>query len=241
MLHFAQQPPVCAVASRTFPGTTADRSNPLRSVPEEPAGVIGRGQEEASGVCRRFTRLAHRRRRLRRLRDVRRGGSGHPPPAGAGRRGHAHPPVPLLRRDPGRGHRGHRPGPRRSCGAAPDRRAELAAKRPPAPRSDRRSTGSAPCAVPRSPISKRPARWAARSATRCSPSSSGRRSRKEGTPWSTWARCRAGVRPPTRVRHEVIRLKRMLSELVETERFEEAAGVRDRLADLARDLQEDGR
>jgi protein arginine kinase activator len=43
------------------------------------------------------------------------------------------------------------------------------------------------------------------------------------------------------LRHEVIRLKRMLSELVETERFEEAAGVRDRLADLARDQQEDGR
>ena len=34
---------------------------------------------------------------------------------------------------------------------------------------------------------------------------------------------------------EVLRLKRMLDELVETERFEEAAGVRDRLAELDRD------
>ena len=42
------------------------------------------------------------------------------------------------------------------------------------------------------------------------------------------------------LRHEVTRLKRMLRELVHTERFEEAAGVRDRLADLARDLEEDG-
>lgn len=42
------------------------------------------------------------------------------------------------------------------------------------------------------------------------------------------------------VRHEVIRLKRMLNELVRTERFEEAAGVRDRLADLSRDLEEAG-
>ncbi|MGI5939447.1 MAG: UvrB/UvrC motif-containing protein [Thermoleophilia bacterium] len=33
--------------------------------------------------------------------------------------------------------------------------------------------------------------------------------------------------------YEVARLKRMLRELVETERFEEAAGVRDRLAQLA--------
>ncbi len=41
--------------------------------------------------------------------------------------------------------------------------------------------------------------------------------------------------------HEVTRLTRMLSELVRTERFEEAAGVRDRLADLARDLEEGGR
>jgi len=35
---------------------------------------------------------------------------------------------------------------------------------------------------------------------------------------------------------EVLRLKRMLDELVESERFEEAAGVRDRLAELARDI-----
>jgi protein arginine kinase activator len=34
---------------------------------------------------------------------------------------------------------------------------------------------------------------------------------------------------------EVLRLKRMLDELVETERFEEAASVRDRLAELDRD------
>jgi protein arginine kinase activator len=34
------------------------------------------------------------------------------------------------------------------------------------------------------------------------------------------------------VRREVVRLRRMLSELVESERFEEAAGVRDRLAEL---------
>lgn len=40
-------------------------------------------------------------------------------------------------------------------------------------------------------------------------------------------------------RHEVTRLRRMLRELVETERFEEAASVRDRLADLSRDLEED--
>jgi protein-arginine kinase activator protein McsA len=31
---------------------------------------------------------------------------------------------------------------------------------------------------------------------------------------------------------EVVRLRRMLSELVDRERFEEAAGVRDRLAEL---------
>lgn len=36
------------------------------------------------------------------------------------------------------------------------------------------------------------------------------------------------------LRHEIIRLKRMLSELVDTERFEEAASVRDRLAELSR-------
>ncbi len=41
------------------------------------------------------------------------------------------------------------------------------------------------------------------------------------------------------LRHEVTRLKRMLRELVETERFEEAAGVRDRLVDLSRDMGED--
>jgi len=44
---------------------------------------------------------------------------------------------------------------------------------------------------------------------------------------------------PHDMRHEVTRLKRMLRELVETERFEEAASVRDRLADLAHDLDEE--
>jgi protein arginine kinase activator len=34
------------------------------------------------------------------------------------------------------------------------------------------------------------------------------------------------------LRHEILRLQRMLRELVATERFEEAAGVRDRLAEL---------
>ena len=43
------------------------------------------------------------------------------------------------------------------------------------------------------------------------------------------------------LRHEVARLKRMLSELVRTERFEEAAGVRDRLADLAQGLEDEDR
>ena len=40
----------------------------------------------------------------------------------------------------------------------------------------------------------------------------------------------------TMVRHEVLRLQRMLRELVETERFEEAASVRDRLAELTEKL-----
>jgi protein arginine kinase activator len=38
------------------------------------------------------------------------------------------------------------------------------------------------------------------------------------------------------LRHEMLRLERMLRELVECERFEEAAGVRDRLAELGRRL-----
>jgi protein arginine kinase activator len=38
------------------------------------------------------------------------------------------------------------------------------------------------------------------------------------------------------VRHEMLRLQRMLRELVETERFEEAASVRDRLAELTEQL-----
>jgi protein arginine kinase activator len=37
--------------------------------------------------------------------------------------------------------------------------------------------------------------------------------------------------------HEIMRLKRMLRELVECERFEEAAGVRDRLAELGERLE----
>lgn len=49
-----------------------------------------------------------------------------------------------------------------------------------------------------------------------------------------------GGSPADSLRHEMTRLKRMLRELVETERFEEAASVRDRLADLARDLGEEG-
>ena len=39
------------------------------------------------------------------------------------------------------------------------------------------------------------------------------------------------------VRHEIMRLERMLSELVACERFEEAAGVRDRLAELGQELE----
>jgi protein-arginine kinase activator protein McsA len=38
------------------------------------------------------------------------------------------------------------------------------------------------------------------------------------------------------VRHEMMRLERMLRELVEHERYEEAAGVRDRLTELGRSL-----
>ena len=38
------------------------------------------------------------------------------------------------------------------------------------------------------------------------------------------------------LRHEMMRLERMLRELVEHERFEEAAGVRDRLAELGQRL-----
>jgi protein arginine kinase activator len=40
------------------------------------------------------------------------------------------------------------------------------------------------------------------------------------------------------VRHEMLRLQRMLRELVETERFEEAASVRDKLAELTEKLAE---
>jgi protein arginine kinase activator len=39
------------------------------------------------------------------------------------------------------------------------------------------------------------------------------------------------------VRHEIMRLERMLRELVACERFEEAAGVRDRLAELGQELK----
>jgi len=39
------------------------------------------------------------------------------------------------------------------------------------------------------------------------------------------------------LRHEIMRLERMLRELVECERFEEAAGVRDRLAELGQKLE----
>jgi protein arginine kinase activator len=39
------------------------------------------------------------------------------------------------------------------------------------------------------------------------------------------------------LRHEMMRLERMLRELVECERFEEAAGVRDRLAELGQRLE----
>jgi protein arginine kinase activator len=45
---------------------------------------------------------------------------------------------------------------------------------------------------------------------------------------------------PESLRHELTRLRRMLRELVETERFEEAASVRDRLADLTGDLASGG-
>lgn len=41
------------------------------------------------------------------------------------------------------------------------------------------------------------------------------------------------------LRHEILRLQRMLRELVEHERFEEAAGVRDRLSELDQRLGED--
>ncbi len=40
------------------------------------------------------------------------------------------------------------------------------------------------------------------------------------------------------LRHEILRLQRMLRELVECERFEEAAGVRDRLSELGQRLEE---
>ncbi len=40
------------------------------------------------------------------------------------------------------------------------------------------------------------------------------------------------------LRHEILRLQRMLRELVECERFEEAAGVRDRLTELGERLGE---
>lgn len=40
------------------------------------------------------------------------------------------------------------------------------------------------------------------------------------------------------LRHEILRLQRMLRELVECERFEEAAGVRDRLTELDQRLGE---
>ena len=39
------------------------------------------------------------------------------------------------------------------------------------------------------------------------------------------------------LRHEIMRLQRMLRELVECERFEEAAGVRDRLTELGQRLE----
>jgi len=41
------------------------------------------------------------------------------------------------------------------------------------------------------------------------------------------------------LRHEILRLQRMLRELVECERFEEAAGVRDRLSELDQRLEDD--
>jgi len=41
------------------------------------------------------------------------------------------------------------------------------------------------------------------------------------------------------LRHEIMRLERMLRELVECERFEEAAGVRDRLSELGQRLEEE--
>lgn len=43
--------------------------------------------------------------------------------------------------------------------------------------------------------------------------------------------------PGDSVRHEIMRLERMLRELIECERFEEAAGVRDRLTQLAARLE----
>jgi protein arginine kinase activator len=39
------------------------------------------------------------------------------------------------------------------------------------------------------------------------------------------------------LRHEILRLQRMLRELIATERFEEAAGVRDRLTELGQRLE----
>jgi len=42
----------------------------------------------------------------------------------------------------------------------------------------------------------------------------------------------AGGPEESRVRKEILRLRRMLDELVDTERFEEAASVRDRLSEL---------
>jgi protein arginine kinase activator len=43
------------------------------------------------------------------------------------------------------------------------------------------------------------------------------------------------------LRHEMLRLQRMLRELVDCERFEEAAGVRDRLTELGQRLEQESK
>ena len=97
---------------------------------------------------------------------------------------------------------------------------------------------SAMSAAPRSPTSRSRAWWAAPTATRSSP--------------TTWRASLAGGAEPAEhlgkiprsgpetdtLRHEILRLQRMLRELVDCERFEEAAGVRDRLAELGQRLEE---
>ena len=67
---------------------------------------------------------------------------------------------------------------------------------------------------------------------RCSPTIWKPRCAGRPNRWSIWARCPCAAPRDDTLRHEMMRLERMLRELVAHERFEEAAGVRDRLAEL---------